>query len=109
MTRIGLTLLSLLCALPVASHFANPLEAGTIETASIASPVLDSDIPVSVYRPDGDGPWPVLYLLHGYGGGHQDWVNAGYVEATADRVFGEDGTQPFLIVMPGAQKLVVRR
>ena len=76
--------------------------AGTLERRGFASPALGRDIPAMVYRPDAaDGPMPVLYLLHGYGGGEQDWANAG-VLATADAVFAEPDAVPLLIVMPGA-------
>ncbi len=54
-----------------------------------------------VYRPDRiTAPIPVLYLLHGYGGGERDWTNAG-VGAIADAVFAEPDAEPLLIVMPG--------
>ena len=76
--------------------------AGTLERRSFTSPALGRDVPAMVYRPDGtDGPTPVLYLLHGYGGGEQDWANAGVVP-TAEAVFAEPDAVPLLIVMPGA-------
>lgn len=80
----------------------DPAAAGTLEKRAFPSPALGRDIPAVVYRPDrADGPLSVLYLLHGYGGGEQDWSNAG-VQETADRVFAEPGAEPLLIVMPGA-------
>jgi len=75
--------------------------AGTVTEFEVDSAAIGRPVPVAVYRPDGDGPFPVLYLLHGYGGGHRDWVNAGAVETTADTVFVEAGVAPMLIVMPG--------
>lgn len=75
--------------------------AGTLETLTFHSPALGHDAPMLVYRPDGGGlELPVLYLLHGYGGGERDWVNADLV-ATADAVFAEPDATPMLIVMPG--------
>ena len=30
---------------------------------------------ISVWTPEGDGPWPVVYVLHGLGGHHTTWAN----------------------------------
>ena len=80
---------------------ATPAIAGTLEQRSFPSPALGRDVPAVVYAPDhADGRLPVLYLLHGYGGGQHDWTHAG-VAATADAVFAEPGAVPMLIVMPG--------
>lgn len=92
----GLALGTLAAAAPI------PATAGSLERHSFDSPGLGRAIPASVYRPDrADGPLPVLYLLHGYGGSELDWPNAGVV-ATADAVFAEPDAVPLLIVMPGA-------
>lgn len=86
----------------LAEAWPSPSGAGTIERRTFASSAIGRDIPAMVYRPhDTDGPMPVLYLLHGYGGGEQDWTNAGVV-AIADTVFAEADAVPLLIVMPGA-------
>ena len=45
----------------------------TIQIASISSSILDMDVNYSVYLPssyESDGPFPVLYLLHGHYGNH---------------------------------------
>lgn len=85
----------------LATVAAVPALAGTLEERAFPSPALGRDIPAVVYRPDRtDGPLPVLYLLHGYGGGERDWVSAG-AAATADAVLAEPGAVPLLIVMPG--------
>ncbi|NQW09946.1 MAG: prolyl oligopeptidase family serine peptidase [Alphaproteobacteria bacterium] len=85
-----------------ASLIATPAWAGTIETRSFASPALGRDIAASIYVPDAPGPWPVVYLLHGYGGGERDWLKAGGARTTADAVFAEPSAPPMLLVMPGA-------
>lgn len=77
--------------------------AGTVEHRAIDSPVLGQSIDVRVYVPDGRAtPLPVVYLLHGYGGGAGDWLGGGRAEATADALFSEPDARPMLLVMPGA-------
>ncbi len=80
---------------------ATPAVAGTLEQTSFSSPALGREVPAVVYAPDHtNGPLPVLYLLHGYGGGEHDWTHAG-VAAAADAVLAEPDAVPMLIVMPG--------
>lgn len=87
--------------LVAAALIAGTASAGTLEPRAFHSPALGRDIPTVVYRPDpAVAPAGVLFLLHGFGGGEQDWSNAG-VAATADAVFAEPGALPLLIVMPG--------
>lgn len=79
-----------------------PAWAGTVEERSIPSPILGKPIDIRVYVPDeAPGPLPVVYLLHGYGGGAHDWTGGGEAEATADAVFAEPDAVPMLLVMPG--------
>jgi enterochelin esterase family protein len=79
-----------------------PAWAGTVEERSIPSPILGKPIDVRVYVPDEpSGPLPVVYLLHGYGGGAHDWTGGGEAEATADAVFAAPDAVPMLLVMPG--------
>lgn len=90
-----------LLAAAIAVAAAVPAAAGTLEERAFQSAAIGREIPAVVYRPDrADGPLPVLYLLHGYGGGEGDWMSAG-AAATADTVFAEPGAVPLLIVMPG--------
>jgi len=81
---------------------ASPAHAGTLEQRSIPSPALGRPIDVRVYVPDErSAPLPVVYLLHGYGGGAHDWTGGGDAEATADVEFAEPDAVPMLLVMPG--------
>ncbi|MFX4221988.1 MAG: alpha/beta hydrolase [Thalassobaculum sp.] len=77
--------------------------AGTVETRAIESPVLGQAIDVRVYVPKTAAAdrLPVLYLLHGFGGGAGDWLGAGEAAATADAVFADPDAVPMLVVMPG--------
>lgn len=79
------------------------VQAGTVEHRSIDSSSLQAPIDVRIYVPDqSEGPFPVVYLLHGYGGGSGDWVGGGNAEATADAVFSAADGVPMLLVMPAA-------
>ena len=82
---------------------AGPALAGSVEERSIPSPILEKPIDIRVYVPDDTtAPLPVVYLLHGYGGGAHDWAGGGGAQATADAVFAAPDAVPMLIVMPGA-------
>jgi len=92
-----------LCAVALA---ADPADAASEVHRSLAfdSPALGRPMAYSVYLPDGyapDGPpLPVVYLLHGLGGGETDWLDAGGLRATADRLIAEGALPPVLVVMP---------
>lgn len=53
------------------------LLAGTVDTVTTFSPSMKKDIRAVVIRPstyDQHKNYPVLYLLHGYGGNYADWI-----------------------------------
>lgn len=60
----------------------------------------------SIYLPagyeEGDGSYPVLYLLHGLGDNHTGWVQFGQVQYIADKAIAEGKSAPMIIVMPDA-------
>jgi len=66
---------------------------------------------VSIYLPpsyrQGERRYPVLYLLHGYGGANRTFQNKGWVDAPslADKAFAQLAANEFLIVMPDARNL----
>ena len=81
-------------------------EAGEVRRdLSAPSPVLGRAIPYAVYLPDGYGRpgarYPVLYLLHGHGGNERDWLDAGGLAATMDRLLADGAIPPMVVVMPG--------
>lgn len=84
---------------------AGPARAGEVHRGlDLASPVLGRPIPYTLYLPDGfasAGRFPVLFLLHGLGGRADDWVEAGRLEATLDRLIAERAVPPIVVVMPG--------
>ena len=74
------------------------------KSQSFPSDALGRELAYTVYLPDGyaeaDARYPVLYLLHGHGGAENDWVAAGRLADTADRLIGDGAIAPMLIVMP---------
>ena len=50
-----------------------PVQAGKVDTLMVESQSMGKRIEVVVALPDGEGPWPVVYLLHGYGGNAHTW------------------------------------
>jgi S-formylglutathione hydrolase FrmB len=102
---LDMSLLSKL-ALPVVAiiGLATSAYAGTISDASFRSGALDAELPVNVYKPDGEAPqggWPVLYLLHGHDGNQNSWRDLGDIKATLDRLIAEKTIRPLVVVMPG--------
>ena len=66
------------------------------EIHQVHSRSMNKDIPTTVVIPDSygnDGPFPVVYLLHGYSDNHRTWVERTDVESLADE-YG------IIIVMP---------
>lgn len=57
-----------------------------------------------VYTPPGydksKDRYPVLYLLHGWGGDEEEWTNAGFLPQLMDQLLAEKKIKPMLVVMP---------
>ncbi|RYZ94696.1 MAG: esterase family protein, partial [Sphingobacteriaceae bacterium] len=52
--------------------------AAVVDTALTYSAAMKKNIKAVVIKPDGynkDQTYPVLYLLHGYGGNYADWIS----------------------------------
>ena len=74
----------------------------TIQIASISSSILDMDVNYSVYLPpsyESGGPFPVLYLLHGYYGNHLDWPRNG-IRQIMDRELNSGNSTEMIVIMP---------
>lgn len=80
-------------------------DAGTVSPHAFDSPALGHPMPAMVYVPDGPPPaegWSVLYLFHGLDGTENDWLGAGGVAETLDRLIADGDIRPLLVVMPAA-------
>jgi enterochelin esterase-like enzyme len=57
-----------------------------------------------VYTPPGyeksKEMYPVLYLLHGWGGDEEEWTNAGFLPQLMDNLLAEGKIKPMVVVMP---------
>ena len=80
--------------------------AGTLADATFHSKALNADLPVNIYRPDGDPPdngWPVIYLLHGHDGDQNSWRDLGNIQKTLDGMIASGTIRPVVVVMPGVK------
>ncbi len=80
------------------------LLSGFVDTTHVIfSGVLNQNINYSIYLPPGyntsDIEYPVLYLLHGIGGNHRDWVING-MAATMNQLITKKTIREIIVVMP---------
>lgn len=70
------------------------------------SEILNRDIPMYVYLPDGyddaKDPYPVIYMLHGAESDENSWVDRGGIKVTADNQIARNELRPSVIVMCNA-------
>ncbi len=98
--------LSLLVALPAIAQSESAIRYLKINSSALAGNLLGdpAEQEVAVYVPpgydqSGDKRYPVLYLLHGIGGGFTDWTQHWDLRSAMDAVI-RSTQQPFLVVMP---------
>ncbi len=85
--------------------FATVIEAtGTeLRDQTFSSTVLGRDMKYSICLPasfDGTKEYPVLYMLHGYGGGNNDWLNGGMMNAYSSAAAANGDAPEMIIVCP---------
>ncbi len=65
---------------------------------------LGKDRRINIYTPPGyessNKEYPVLYLLHGYGGDEDEWVSFGRATQILDNLISQGKARPMLVVMP---------
>lgn len=79
-------------------------QGGTLETLTYHSTVVHEDRSALVwtppgYDPDRREPYPVLYLQHGAGQGHRDWVEVGRAKQILDNLTLRGEMEPMVVVM----------
>ncbi|MDZ7876998.1 MAG: alpha/beta hydrolase family protein [Saprospiraceae bacterium] len=78
-----------------------------IEGATAPSRILNKKVKYSIYFPadyeSSSRLYPVVYLLHGYSGGEEDWVQSGEVNRIADKLIAAGELPDCIIVMPDAE------
>jgi S-formylglutathione hydrolase len=107
------TLICLCAALFTVS--ASAQAGGTVERVNVFGPSLQGNLrghtdspEVSIYLPPGyanepDRRYPVLYVLHGYGGSDLNWFGENPTwdgRGAADRAMGSSASEEMIIVMP---------
>ncbi|WP_321373195.1 alpha/beta hydrolase-fold protein [uncultured Draconibacterium sp.] len=68
------------------------------------SKALETDRRINVYTPPGyessNENYPVLYLLHGFGGDEDEWVSFGRATQILDNLIAQGTATPMIVVMP---------
>ena len=80
---------------------------GTLEETTYESKTVGTTRKVTVYLPpkyDKSKKYPVLYLLHGIGGDHKEWLQ-GVPNIIMDNLYAENKAVPMIIVMPNGRAL----
>lgn len=75
-----------------------------IEQQSIKSTILSKDVKYSIYLPpnyeSSTQTYPVIYLLHGYGGDNNSWIKRGNINEYTDKAIANNTIPAVIIVMP---------
>jgi enterochelin esterase-like enzyme len=83
------------------------IEKGTIEEVEYKSTTVGTTRKATVYLPpkyDSSKKYPVLYLLHGIGGDHKEWMQ-GTPNIIMDNLYAKGKAKPMIIVMPNGRAL----
>jgi len=77
---------------------------GTVSAIWYDSPTLKLRRRMNVYTPPGyetsQTRYPVLYLLHGYGGDEYEWIAGGRMVQIMDNLIAAGRAKPMIVVMP---------
>ena len=83
------------------------IERGTIVETEYQSKTVGTARKVTIYLPpkyDKSKKYPVLYLLHGIGGDHKEWMQ-GVPNVIMDNLYAQGKAKPMIIVMPNGRAL----
>lgn len=75
-----------------------------LQSLSMKSKLLHTDVKYSVYLPNGyetsKQNYPVVYLLNGFTGDETDWIRIGLVKDISDELIRGNKIIPMVIIMP---------
>jgi enterochelin esterase family protein len=87
-----------------AAYAVKDIPHGDVRQVWYPSPTMKTRRRMIVYTPPGydksKDSYPVLYLLHGWGGDEEEWTNAGYTPQIMDSLLADKKITPMLVVMP---------
>ncbi|MFD2828214.1 alpha/beta hydrolase-fold protein [Leeuwenhoekiella polynyae] len=81
---------------------------GKLDTIQYASKTVGTNRKALVYTPPGytkGKKYPVLYLLHGIGGDHLEWLKGGHPEVILDNLYAKEQAEPMIVVMPNGRAM----
>jgi enterochelin esterase-like enzyme len=95
------------CVLFLTHVFAQTPRGEVSEGLTIPSKILGKKVKYSVYLPmdyeKSSRLYPVVYLLHGYSGGEEDWIQSGEVNRVADKLIAAGELSDCIIIMPDGE------
>ncbi len=83
------------------------IQRGTIEEVEYKSTTVGTTRKATIYLPpkyDKSKKYPVLYLLHGIGGDHKEWM-LGVPNIIMDNLYAKNAAEPMIIVMPNGRAI----
>ncbi len=84
----------------------NGIAYGSLETVEYKSETVGTIRKATVYLPPKYSPtkkYPVLYLLHGIGGDHLEWLMGGTPNIIMDNLYAQGLAKDMIIVMPNGR------
>lgn len=81
---------------------------GKLDTVSYKSKTVGTSRKTLIYTPPGftkKKKYPVLYLLHGIGGDHKEWLNGGSPQVILDNLYAQGKVEPMIVVMPNGRAM----
>jgi enterochelin esterase-like enzyme len=81
---------------------------GKLDTIYYKSKTVGTTRKALIYTPPGfskSRKYPVLYLLHGIGGDHKEWLNGGQPQVILDNLYAEKKIEPMIVVMPNGRAM----
>jgi enterochelin esterase-like enzyme len=81
---------------------------GKLDTILYPSSTVDTVRKALVYTPPGfskSKKYPVLYLLHGIGGDHTEWLVGGKAKTILDNGYANDVLEDMIVVMPNGRAM----
>ena len=77
---------------------------GDLRQVWYQSPTMKQQRRMFIFTPPGYDKskehYPVLYLLHGWGGDEEEWTNAGLLPQIMDNLLADKKIKPMIVVMP---------